>query len=119
MTLLQISFQFQWDCFSRHSMKKIDHCKFEIINFYHKFHYFCIIFSFLNYASLGSFFGHELSHSVTPRYGDFDQLLEPWNENFLKEYLMKAQCFVSQYSAYYDSTAEQHVSFRNRILIRE
>lgn len=66
--------------------------------------------SYLNFASLGSFFGHELSHSVTPRYTEFERLMAPWSDHFLKEYLSRAQCFVSQYTNYYDKSAEQHVS---------
>lgn len=64
---------------------------------------------YLNFASLGSFFGHELSHSVTPRYSEFERLMAPWSDHFLKEYLSKAQCFVSQYTNYYDKSAEQHL----------
>ncbi|XP_075676029.1 endothelin-converting enzyme homolog [Dermatophagoides pteronyssinus] len=64
---------------------------------------------YLNYASLGSFFGHEMGHSVTPRYSEFDQLLPPWNMNILKDYLFKAQCFVSQYTSYYDKEADLHL----------
>ncbi|XP_075587625.1 neprilysin-1-like isoform X2 [Dermatophagoides farinae] len=64
---------------------------------------------YLNYASLGSFFGHEMGHSVTPRYSEFDQLLPPWSMNILKDYLFKAQCFVSQYTSYYDKEADLHL----------
>lgn len=66
---------------------------------------------YLNYASIGSFFGHELSHSVTPRYSGFENLLPPWSEQFLKEYINKAQCFVVQYTSFYDKAAELHVSW--------
>lgn len=50
-----------------------------------------------------------MGHSVTPRYSEFDQLLPPWNMNILKDYLFKAQCFVSQYTSYYDKEADLHV----------
>lgn len=81
-----------------------------IIDDYDLFTFFC---SYLNYASLGSFFGHEMGHSVTPRYSEFDQLLPPWSMNILKDYLFKAQCFVSQYTSYYDKEADLHVSINH------
>lgn len=79
-------------------------------------HFSCKLFqlfapSYLNFASLGSFFGHELSHSVTPRYFEYDRLLAPWTDAYLKDYLTKAQCFVGYYTSYYDKSAEQHVSY--------
>lgn len=74
---------------------------------------YLLFFSYLNYASLGSFFGHEMGHSVTPRYSEFDQLLPPWSMNILKDYLFKAQCFVSQYTSYYDKEADLHVSINH------
>ena len=54
-----------------------------------------------------------MGHSVTPRYSEFDQLLPPWSTNILKDYLFKAQCFVSQYTSYYDKEADLHVSINH------
>lgn len=65
---------------------------------------------YLNYGSIGSFVGHEISHASMPRY-DFDEnLLEPWNHVLLKSFLSKANCFVEQYSAYFDEESEMNVS---------
>ncbi|KPM10149.1 neprilysin-like protein 4 [Sarcoptes scabiei] len=63
----------------------------------------------LHVGATYDFVGHIIAHSVTPRYNEFDELLPPWNANFLKEYLFKAQCFVSQYTSYYDKEAELHL----------
>jgi predicted metalloendopeptidase len=71
------------------------------------------LFRYLNFGSIGSFVGHEISHGSMPRYDNDESLMKPWNDTVLKSFLSKAKCFVDQYSAYYDEEAKQNVCHKS------
>lgn len=67
------------------------------------------LYSYINFGSIGSFVGHEISHASMPRYDSEERLLDPWNELNIKLFLSKAKCFVDQYSSYFDHSSDMNV----------
>lgn len=58
---------------------------------------------YLNYGVLGSFIGHELTHSLDIFGAQLDKegnLVDWWRPDSKKEYIKRAQCVVKQYDNY-------------------
>ncbi|CAG2106410.1 unnamed protein product [Medioppia subpectinata] len=64
---------------------------------------------YINFGSIGSFVGHEISHASMPRYNADERLLYPWNDSNINVFLSKAKCFVDQYSAYFDQSSDMNL----------
>lgn len=66
---------------------------------------------FLNYATIGTVIGHEISHAFDDEGSQFDQngnVLNWWEEEAHKNFYKKANCFVVQYSNY--TEGDMHVN---------
>ncbi|XP_060804287.1 endothelin-converting enzyme 2 [Amyelois transitella] len=66
----------------------------------------------LNYGSLGTVIGHEITHGFDNFGREFDRngnLLPWWSNDTIANYVNITQCFVDQYSSYYISVLDKHV----------
>ncbi|XP_068156766.1 endothelin-converting enzyme homolog [Drosophila tropicalis] len=58
----------------------------------------------LNYGSIGTILGHELTHGFDDSGRRFDRegnMVEWWSNQTINEYINRTECFVDQYSHYY------------------
>ncbi|XP_034488295.1 endothelin-converting enzyme 2 [Drosophila innubila] len=58
----------------------------------------------LNYGSIGTILGHELTHGFDDSGRRFDRagnMVEWWSNQTINEYVNRTDCFVDQYSHYY------------------
>ncbi|TDG43624.1 hypothetical protein AWZ03_009975 [Drosophila navojoa] len=58
----------------------------------------------LNYGSIGTILGHELTHGFDDSGRRFDKegnMVEWWSNQTINEYVNRTECFVEQYSRYY------------------
>ncbi|XP_026482131.1 neprilysin-1-like [Ctenocephalides felis] len=58
----------------------------------------------LNYGSLGSILGHELTHGFDDSGRQYDKegnLRQWWSEDTVEKYIEKTKCFIDQYSKFY------------------
>ncbi|CAB3227830.1 unnamed protein product [Arctia plantaginis] len=66
----------------------------------------------LNYGSLGTVLGHEITHGFDNFGRKFDKngnMLPWWSNDTIESFINKTQCFVDQYSTYYVSELDEHV----------
>ncbi|XP_047534024.1 phosphate-regulating neutral endopeptidase PHEX [Vanessa atalanta] len=66
----------------------------------------------LNYGSLGTVLGHEITHGFDNFGRLFDKngnLLPWWSNDTINSFVNKTQCFIDQYSSYYVPEIDQHV----------
>ncbi|XP_046968307.1 endothelin-converting enzyme 2-like [Vanessa cardui] len=66
----------------------------------------------LNYGSLGTVLGHEITHGFDNFGRLFDKngnLLPWWSNDTINSFVNKTQCFIDQYSTYYVPEIDQHV----------
>ena len=62
-----------------------------------------ILYSYLNYGSIGSVIGHEITHGFDDIGKQFDKdgnNANWWESETDKKFAEKAQCIISQYSNY-------------------
>ncbi|KAG1651036.1 Neprilysin-1 [Nymphon striatum] len=67
----------------------------------------------INYGSIGTIMGHELTHGFDDTGRKFDEMgnLKNWWENkTLNEYKDKAECFIKEYSNIFDKQAGLHIN---------
>ncbi|XP_012547468.1 endothelin-converting enzyme 2 [Bombyx mori] len=72
----------------------------------------------LNYGSLGTVLGHEITHgfdSIGRRYDKFGNMVPWWTNNTIDTFVNMSRCFVDQYSAYYLPEINEHVSGKNTL----
>lgn len=76
-----------------------------------------VIFRFiraLNYGSIGTILGHELTHGFDDSGRMFDKngnMVQWWSNETINEYVNRTECFVDQYSHYYLDDIEEYVSY--------
>ncbi|KAL7727927.1 hypothetical protein ACLKA6_019488 [Drosophila palustris] len=66
----------------------------------------------LNYGSIGSILGHELTHGFDDSGRRFDRagnMVEWWSNQTINEYVNRTDCFVDQYSHYYLSDIGEYI----------
>ncbi|XP_062122590.1 endothelin-converting enzyme 2 isoform X2 [Drosophila sulfurigaster albostrigata] len=67
----------------------------------------------LNYGSIGTILGHELTHGFDDsgrRFDRFGNMVEWWSNQTINEYVNRTDCFVDQYSHYYLSDIGEYVN---------
>ncbi|XP_053608812.1 endothelin-converting enzyme homolog [Plodia interpunctella] len=67
----------------------------------------------LNYGSLGTILGHEITHGFDNFGRQFDKngnLIPWWSNDTIQHYVNMTQCFVDQYSSYYVSEIDTHIN---------
>lgn len=60
---------------------------------------------YMNYASIGSIIGHEMTHGFDDQGRQYDyngNLADWWDPQTEKQFLEKVQCIIDQYSNYMD-----------------
>lgn len=60
---------------------------------------------YMNYASIGSIIGHEITHGFDDEGRQYDldgNLFNWWNPETERQFLNKAKCIIEQYSNYTD-----------------
>lgn len=76
---------------------------------------------YMNYASIGSIIGHEITHGFDDqgRQYDFDgNLANWWDPQTEKQFIEKVQCIINQYSNYTDPKTNLTVIFHIYMNIR-
>lgn len=71
----------------------------------------------LNYGSIGTILGHELTHGFDDSGRRFDKegnMVEWWSNQTINEYVNRTDCFVEQYSRYYLSDIGEYVSMATK-----
>ncbi|KAJ8720050.1 hypothetical protein PYW07_012093 [Mythimna separata] len=66
----------------------------------------------LNYGSLGTVLGHEITHGFDNFGRQFDKngnMLPWWSNNTISSFVNMTRCFVDQYSEYYLPELDEHV----------
>ncbi|XP_053690953.1 endothelin-converting enzyme homolog [Sabethes cyaneus] len=66
----------------------------------------------LNYGSIGTILGHELTHGFDDSGRQFDKegnLKQWWTNSTVREYVNRTGCFVQQYSGYYIDEAKDYI----------
>ncbi|XP_032593504.1 endothelin-converting enzyme 2 [Drosophila grimshawi] len=66
----------------------------------------------LNYGSIGTILGHELTHGFDDSGRRFDRegnMVEWWSNRTINEYVNRTECFVDQYSHYYLSDIGEYI----------
>ncbi|XP_067624877.1 endothelin-converting enzyme homolog [Eurosta solidaginis] len=66
----------------------------------------------LNYGSVGTILGHELTHGFDDSGRMFDKngnMLQWWSNETIKEYINRTECFVEQYSRYYLDDIDEYI----------
>ncbi|XP_017473045.1 PREDICTED: phosphate-regulating neutral endopeptidase [Rhagoletis zephyria] len=66
----------------------------------------------LNYGSVGTILGHELTHGFDDSGRMFDKngnMVQWWSNETIKEYINRTECFVDQYSHYYLSDIGEYI----------
>ncbi|EDW67430.1 neprilysin-1 [Drosophila virilis] len=66
----------------------------------------------LNYGSIGTILGHELTHGFDDSGRRFDKegnMVEWWSNQTINEYVNRTDCFVEQYSRYYLSDIGEYI----------
>lgn len=72
----------------------------------------------MNYASIGSLIGHEITHGFDDqgRQYDFDgNLANWWDPKTEKQFLDNVQCIIDQYSNYTDSKTNLTVQLKSNV----
>lgn len=76
----------------------------------------------MNYASIGSIFGHEITHGFDDEGRQYDlngNLFNWWNPGTERQFLKKAQCIIEQYSNYTDLKTNLTVKLNIKIFQNE
>ncbi|TMW40198.1 hypothetical protein DOY81_014722, partial [Sarcophaga bullata] len=66
----------------------------------------------LNYGSIGTILGHELTHGFDDSGRMFDKngnLVQWWSNDTISEYINRTECFIDQYSHYYLPDIEEYI----------
>lgn len=66
----------------------------------------------MNYGSIGSIIGHEITHGFDDEGRQYDlngNLVDWWNPETEKQFLLKTQCIIEQYGNYTDLKANLSV----------
>ncbi|KAH8306406.1 hypothetical protein KR018_010737 [Drosophila ironensis] len=66
----------------------------------------------LNYGSIGTILGHELTHGFDDsgrRFDRFGNMVEWWSNHTIEEYINRTECFVEQYSNYLLTDIDEYV----------
>ncbi|CAO1440505.1 unnamed protein product [Diamesa serratosioi] len=67
----------------------------------------------LNYGSIGSILGHELTHGFDDIGRQFDKegnKIQWWTNRTVEEYVNKTECFIKQYSGYYLPEVSEYIN---------
>lgn len=75
----------------------------------------------MNYATLGAFVGHTLTHHFDDKGSRRDQherLLDWWSPETRAHFDNETACFVRQYSAAVDLQTEKNVSFLEKKIFK-
>lgn len=73
--------------------------------------------NFVNYASIGSLIGHEITHGLDDQgrlYDGNGHLFDWWNTQTEMQFLTNAQCFVHQYGNYLDEHTNSTVKMNSK-----
>lgn len=73
---------------------------------------------YMNYASIGSVIGHEITHGFDDEGRQYDlngNLFNWWNPGTERQFLKKAQCIIDQYGDYTDIKANLSVRLSVKI----
>jgi len=73
----------------------------------------CVVGRALNYGSIGTILGHELTHGFDDSGRRFDRagnMVEWWSNKTIEEYVNRTECFVEQYSRYHLADIDEYVS---------
>lgn len=77
--------------------------------------------SFINYAKIGQFIGHEITHGfddggrIFNRFGD---MMNWWQNDTNEKYQSKSECFEEQFSAYETDAGDRVLSIKFLFLIK-
>ncbi|KAH8332771.1 hypothetical protein KR074_010440 [Drosophila pseudoananassae] len=66
----------------------------------------------LNYGSIGTILGHELTHGFDDsgrRFDRFGNMVEWWSNKTIDEYINRTECFVDQYSSYHLTDIDEYI----------
>ncbi|XP_016969612.1 LOW QUALITY PROTEIN: endothelin-converting enzyme 2 [Drosophila rhopaloa] len=66
----------------------------------------------LNYGSIGTILGHELTHGFDDsgrRFDRFGNMVEWWSNRTIDEYVNRTECFVEQYSRYHLADIDEYI----------
>ncbi|XP_026840074.1 endothelin-converting enzyme 2 isoform X2 [Drosophila persimilis] len=66
----------------------------------------------LNYGSIGTILGHELTHGFDDSGRRFDRdgnMVEWWSNQTINEYVNRTECFVEQYSRYHLADIDEYI----------
>ncbi|XP_016944437.4 endothelin-converting enzyme homolog [Drosophila suzukii] len=66
----------------------------------------------LNYGSIGTILGHELTHGFDDSGRRFDRagnMVEWWSNKTIEEYVNRTECFVEQYSRYHLADVDEYI----------
>ncbi|XP_073814712.1 M13 family metallopeptidase neprilysin 5 [Musca autumnalis] len=66
----------------------------------------------LNYGSIGTILGHELTHGFDDSGRMFDKngnMVQWWSNETISEYVNRTECFVEQYGRYYLDDIEEYI----------
>lgn len=69
----------------------------------------------MNYAAIGQFMGHEITHGFDDKGRQFDaegNLSEWWDKVTQERFLEKAKCIIEQYGNFTDAESKLHVGTR-------
>uniref|UniRef100_A0A1A9VZB7 Peptidase M13 N-terminal domain-containing protein n=1 Tax=Glossina brevipalpis TaxID=37001 RepID=A0A1A9VZB7_9MUSC len=67
----------------------------------------------LNYGSIGTILGHELTHGFDDSGRMFDtngNMLQWWSNETINEYINRTECFVEQYNRYYLPDIDEYIN---------
>ena len=79
-------------------------------------------FRALNYGSIGTILGHELTHGFDDSGRMFDKngnLVQWWSNDTISEYINRTECFIDQYSHYYLPDIEEYVGRQHWNILKE
>ncbi|KAH8382417.1 hypothetical protein KR009_003389 [Drosophila setifemur] len=66
----------------------------------------------LNYGSIGTILGHELTHGFDDsgrRFDRFGNMVEWWSNETINEYINRTECFVEQYSRFHLEDVDEYI----------
>nr|AAL28251.1 GH14576p [Drosophila melanogaster] len=72
----------------------------------------CVLGRALNYGSIGTILGHELTHGFDDSGRRFDRagnMVEWWSNRTIDEYVNRTECFVEQYSRYHLADIDEYI----------
>ena len=75
----------------------------------------------VNYGSIGTFIGHEITHGFDNMgrfHDETGKVRDWWSKESLAKFEEKSQCFVQQYGAIVDPITGLNVSQRKKIVMK-